>query len=194
MLQQARRNGGALPDLETIRCRLRSQGPLAGVPTVAEYLPIWLQDLEVDENTRNSYACHVRLHLIPYLGDVVLDQLRPHHVQALIRRIKERNEEILGARSSLDPDGRRSVAGVRTTGEATRHRIRAALRTGAAQTVGPDEALDDYDALIECSGHPDALTAGIKALRPAGTAVLVGMGPGEEGTLPLARSRAARSG
>ena len=54
------------------------------------------------------------------------------------------------------------------------------------RTAGPDDDLgDDFDALIECSGHPDALTAGIKALRPAGTAVLVGMGPGEEGTLPL---------
>jgi hypothetical protein len=122
MLQQARRNGGALPDLETIRRRLRSQGSLAGVPTVAEYLPEWLQDLEVDENTRNSYACHVRLHLIPYLGEVVLDQLRPHHVQGLIRRIKERNEEILDAQPSLDSDIRKSVAGVRATGEATRHR------------------------------------------------------------------------
>src|SRR3954451_12705776 len=59
-------------------------------------------------------------------------------------------------------------------------------RTGATRTVTPDDELDgDYDALIECSGHPGALTAGIKALRPAGTAVLVGMGPGEEGTLPL---------
>jgi L-iditol 2-dehydrogenase len=29
------------------------------------------------------------------------------------------------------------------------------------------------------------VAAGIKALRPAGTAVLVGMGPEEDGTLPL---------
>ena len=43
----------------------------------------------------------------------------------------------------------------------------------------------EADALIECSGHPAALTAGIKALRPAGVAVLVGMGPAEEGTVPL---------
>jgi L-iditol 2-dehydrogenase len=66
------------------------------------------------------------------------------------------------------------------------HRLELALRTGATRTATPgDELGDDFDALIECSGHPGALTAGIKALRPAGTAVLVGMGPGEEGTLPL---------
>jgi L-iditol 2-dehydrogenase len=39
--------------------------------------------------------------------------------------------------------------------------------------------------LIECSGHPASLKAGIAALRPAGTAVLVGMGPEEEGVVPL---------
>ena len=66
-------------------------------------------------------------------------------------------------------------------------RLALAERTGATRVVRAGEPLDDLDAdaLIECSGHPDALTAGIKALRPAGVAVLVGMGPGEEGTLPL---------
>jgi L-iditol 2-dehydrogenase len=66
-------------------------------------------------------------------------------------------------------------------------RLALATRTGATRVVRAGEPLDDLDAdaLIECSGHPDALTAGIKALRPAGVAVLVGMGPGEEGTLPL---------
>ncbi len=66
-------------------------------------------------------------------------------------------------------------------------RLALAERTGATRIVRAGEPLDDLDAdaLIECSGHPDALTAGIKALRPAGVAVLVGMGPGEEGTLPL---------
>jgi L-iditol 2-dehydrogenase len=66
------------------------------------------------------------------------------------------------------------------------HRLALARRTGATQTVTPGDDLDlDADALIECSGHPAALAAGIRALRPAGTAVLVGMGPEEEGTLPL---------
>ena len=74
-----------------------------------------------------------------------------------------------------------------TVSDVNAHRLELARRTGATATAAPgDELGDDFDALIECSGHPDALTAGIKALRPAGTAVLVGMGPGEEGTLPLA--------
>jgi L-iditol 2-dehydrogenase len=38
--------------------------------------------------------------------------------------------------------------------------------------------------LLECSGHPAATVAGIRALAPAGRAVLVGMG-GDELPLPL---------
>jgi L-iditol 2-dehydrogenase len=69
-------------------------------------------------------------------------------------------------------------------------RLEMARRTGATRTLKIDEEpLEDagleVDALIECSGHPAALAAGIGALRPAGTAVLVGMGPSAEGTVPL---------
>ena len=73
-----------------------------------------------------------------------------------------------------------------TVSDVNPHRLELAARTGATRTAAPDDLGDDYDALIECSGHPGALIAGITALRPAATAVLVGMGPGEEGTLPLA--------
>jgi L-iditol 2-dehydrogenase len=71
------------------------------------------------------------------------------------------------------------------------HRLGMAERTGATRTINVAEArLEDSgveaDALIECSGHPASLTAGIASLRPAGRAVLVGMGPEEEGTVPLA--------
>jgi L-iditol 2-dehydrogenase len=70
------------------------------------------------------------------------------------------------------------------------HRLGLAERTGATRTINvAEEPLEDagleVDALIECSGHPASLKAGIAALRPAGTAVLVGMGPEEEGVVPL---------
>ena len=66
-------------------------------------------------------------------------------------------------------------------------RLELARQTGATRALraGEDEPAE-ADALIECSGHPGALQAGIAALRPAGTAVLVGMGPGESGEVPLA--------
>jgi L-iditol 2-dehydrogenase len=66
-------------------------------------------------------------------------------------------------------------------------RLGLAEQTGATRALraGQDEP-SEADALIECSGHPAALGAGIHALRPAGTAVLVGMGPGDTGEVPLA--------
>jgi L-iditol 2-dehydrogenase len=67
-------------------------------------------------------------------------------------------------------------------------RLALAARTGATRTLvsGRDEP-STADVLIECSGHPAAVAAGIGAVRPAGVAVLVGLGPGETGELPLAR-------
>jgi L-iditol 2-dehydrogenase len=66
-------------------------------------------------------------------------------------------------------------------------RLALAERTGATRVVRAGEPLEDLDAdaLIECSGHPAALAAGIAAVRPAGTAVVVGMGPEEDATVPL---------
>jgi L-iditol 2-dehydrogenase len=74
-----------------------------------------------------------------------------------------------------------------TVSDVNEQRLEVARRTGATRTLSPQDGFDDLEAdvLIECSGHPVALSAGINALRPAGTAVLVGMGPGEEGTVPL---------
>jgi L-iditol 2-dehydrogenase len=66
-------------------------------------------------------------------------------------------------------------------------RLEMARRTGATRALraGEDEPAE-ADALIECSGNARAMQAGIAALRPAGTAVIVGMGPGETAEIPLA--------
>jgi len=67
------------------------------------------------------------------------------------------------------------------------HRLALAERTGATRAVrAGEEPPSTADVLIECSGHPAALHAGIAVLRPAGTAVIVGMGPGETAEVPLA--------
>jgi L-iditol 2-dehydrogenase len=69
------------------------------------------------------------------------------------------------------------------------HRLAAALRHGATLALdagdGPAAGLE-FDAFVDCSGAPSAISAGIAALRPAGRAVLVGMGP-DEITVPLGR-------
>jgi L-iditol 2-dehydrogenase len=78
-----------------------------------------------------------------------------------------------------------------TVTDVNSHRLGVAERTGATSTINvADAPLEDSgleaDALIECSGHPGSLKAGIAALRSAGRAVLVGMGPDEDGVVPLA--------
>jgi L-iditol 2-dehydrogenase len=68
------------------------------------------------------------------------------------------------------------------------HRLAVAERNGATAVLPAAEvraAGQDFDAFIDCSGAPPAITAGIRALRPAGRAVLVGMGP-DELVLPFA--------
>ncbi len=68
-------------------------------------------------------------------------------------------------------------------------RLAMAEKTGATRAINVSEeplAGVEVDALIECSGNERALNDGIHCIRPAGTAVVVGMGPGEESSIPLA--------
>jgi len=128
LLQATNRAGQPLPDLDTLRQRLRADAPLAQAPTLATYLTGWLADLGVDENTVRGYESHVRVHLIPHLGDIRLDQLKPRHLKAMFAAIETRNAEIVEAKGSDDPAVQATVRGVRRTGPATRQRIRATLR------------------------------------------------------------------
>jgi L-iditol 2-dehydrogenase len=63
-------------------------------------------------------------------------------------------------------------------------RLELALRTGA--TVAGEAVDFEADVLIECSGAPAALAAGLRALAPAGRAVVVGMGYDDSTAVPLA--------
>ncbi|MEW2386058.1 hypothetical protein AB0873_28760 [Micromonospora sp. NPDC047707] len=117
-----------LPDVDRLRQRLRGDGPLADMPTLADYLTGWLGHLNVDANTIGGYESIARVHLIPHLGEIPLDKLRTSHVRDMFAAIGRRNDEILAARTNSDPAVRQSVAGVRPTGPARRQRIRACLR------------------------------------------------------------------
>jgi L-iditol 2-dehydrogenase len=78
-----------------------------------------------------------------------------------------------------------------TITDVSQERLEIAKKTGATRTIDVSEeplgeAGVEVDALIECSGNERALGDGIRCIRPAGTAVVVGMGPGEESSIPLA--------
>lgn len=65
-------------------------------------------------------------------------------------------------------------------------RLATAQRFGFT-TVNPQrqEVDGSFDILIECSGAPSAIAQGIRALAPAGTAVLVGMAPDGNVQIPV---------
>ncbi|MEU8022624.1 tyrosine-type recombinase/integrase [Micromonospora haikouensis] len=128
LLQTCVRAGRPLPEVDRIRQRLRGDGSLADMVTVGEYLTEWLTHLTVDDNTAVGYESLTRVHLIPHLGEIPLDRLRTGHIKTMFAAIERRNQDILAAKASADPDVRASVVGVRPTGASTRQRIRACLR------------------------------------------------------------------
>ncbi|MDB5082674.1 MAG: Alcohol dehydrogenase GroES domain protein [Chloroflexi bacterium] len=71
------------------------------------------------------------------------------------------------------------------------HRLEVAKKYGATRVINvAEQPLNSMaiqaDVLLECSGNQNSVIEGIKALRPAGTAVIVGMGPAEEVKVPMA--------
>jgi integrase-like protein len=126
------RDGTAFPDETDIRSRARRGISLAEAPTTGAYLSEWISQLEAGDDlagsTIRSYDSHIRKHLIPQLGDIPLDTLRPRHVRAMFIAIIEHNQQLEADRTSDNPVVRAAVLGLRATGSATRHRIRATLR------------------------------------------------------------------
>ncbi|MEU4218194.1 tyrosine-type recombinase/integrase [Actinoplanes sp. NPDC026623] len=128
LLQTTVRCALPLPALDDLRSRLRTGSPLIGVPTVAEWLTTWIARVKVDPVTARTYQSHLQAHLIPHLGDIVLDRLRPHHIEQFVEQIEVRNQDIRDAHASPDAAVRAAVRGVRPTGPATIARIRSTLR------------------------------------------------------------------
>ncbi len=72
---------------EVTRGEHRDDGRL----TVGEWLNSWLVDKVADgmrPTTERSYRAHIREHLIPRLGRYRLSELRPAHVDALLRELR----------------------------------------------------------------------------------------------------------
>jgi L-iditol 2-dehydrogenase len=70
-------------------------------------------------------------------------------------------------------------------------RLARAAELGATETIDLNERPlgsggGPFDVLLECTGSEPLTSDAILALRPAGTAVLVGMGPGLEARIPVA--------
>lgn len=80
--------------------------------------------------------------------------------------------------------------------DVSRPRLETALAAGVDEAIDATDSnstanrLHGFDVLIECTGVATVVRQGIEALRPAGTAVLVGMGAGASQELPTATIQA----
>lgn len=79
--------------------------------------------------------------------------------------------------------------------DANPDRLARAAEVGATRTIdvneralGPQDG--PFDVLLECTGSESLTRDALLTLRPAGTAVLVGMGPGLEAPIPIAAMQA----
>ena len=74
-----------------LRARIEEGRPaLDGRVRVGQFLAQWLEDSarpSVRASTYRSYAMHLRLYLVPELGNVKLAELTPGHVQRLMNRM-----------------------------------------------------------------------------------------------------------
>ena len=153
LIQASVKAGQPLPDVDTIRQRLRAEVPLAAAPTVAAYLTEWVATIDVQETTRRGYQSHVRFHLIPHLGQLTLDKVRPRHVRAMFAAIEARNTEIRQAKASPDPQVRAGVKRQQPTSKSSQQLIRATLRKALNDAIadgiitGPNPA-----ALVQVKG------------------------------------------
>ncbi|WP_238005334.1 NAD(P)-dependent alcohol dehydrogenase [Dactylosporangium sp. AC04546] len=77
-------------------------------------------------------------------------------------------------------------AGTVTVTDVSEFRLGLARSMGFTAEPGGTHTSVDFDVLIECSGAPGVLAAGLARLRPAGRAAMVGM-PKEAVSLPLSQ-------
>ncbi|MGP3961674.1 hypothetical protein ACTWPT_37325 [Nonomuraea sp. 3N208] len=116
------------------RCSIRTRLAVAASTVVAllctamaAFIVAKLKDIR--ESTLLSYVSHWQTHIREVLADVRLDRLFVPGVEQVFTRIDEKNEALLAARASDDPQVRASVRGKRPTGPVTKQRIRATIRT-----------------------------------------------------------------
>jgi integrase len=129
LIEAAVNAGHVIPDPDTVRRTLHLDIAPSDLPTMAVYLTGWIAGRKkIKKGTVRSYEGHIRLHLVPALGDVRLDRLRANHIEAMYDTIDERNAAITTLRASRNPQQRAKVKGLRIVGPTTQHRILATLR------------------------------------------------------------------
>jgi integrase len=142
LIQESRRRKEDLPGYDDLRRRYAAGVAFRNGQT-GDYLIGWLERHEEygdwSETTMHSYRRTVERLFLPSFGRVPLGKLAAKHILDMFRNIDAANARLLAAKASSDPEVRRSVAGLRPTGPATKVRILAVLNSalGEAAVAGP---------------------------------------------------------
>jgi hypothetical protein len=122
---QARRS---LPGRDALARRLRADVAATTTITVGEYLWQWHAGRNLAASTLRDYAAHIRRYLVPHLGDIPIQELKAHHIQAMFAAMNARSARVGHARAGADPDEHVAVEGMRPMSPARQQRVRATLR------------------------------------------------------------------
>src|SRR6185437_2774352 len=89
LLETAVKTGAPIPTPDQIRRALHLDLAPTELPTIAQYLTDWLAGRRtIKRGTLRSYEGHMRLYLIPHLGHLRIDRLRPGHIDAMYDALK----------------------------------------------------------------------------------------------------------
>ncbi len=107
-----------IPDVDTVKTRMRSKHVLNDKMTVGQWLDRWYAQREAlhrqgrgRKKTLNSYESHVRLYLKPKIGDIRLDRLTVDDLIEMFNKIADDNDAI----SASNDDRRAKLAEKKTT-------------------------------------------------------------------------------
>ncbi|WP_112104913.1 site-specific integrase [Parafrankia sp. Ea1.12] len=136
LILDAIKAGDPLPDPEVIKERYRRRADLNPKITVADWLHTWLAGRRtIRRSTREGYEISIRLHLVPFIGDIRLDQLTIGHLDDMFDKIDARNETIRRIRAGKNPELREAFKGRKVTSDAYKQRIRATLRAALNHAI-----------------------------------------------------------
>ncbi len=167
-LLHACRPGMPLPDRDEVASRVRAGVPASADITTGQYLKSWLDGRRgLSPKTLRGYSDDINKYLIPYLGEIPLQQLRITHVQAMFRALEERNAEIRAGRASDDPVVRARWRNIRPRGDNSMQRLFATLRVALNHAVIPGRLIPINPALgveLEPEVPPQARVWTVKAI------------------------------
>lgn len=150
-----------LPDIDKTKTRLHAGQALVSTLTVGEWLDQWLAGRKRRKTTINGYESHIRVHLKPAIGHLLLDRLNVGHLVEMFNAIDDANEVIEAENAARREQEQRATWGKRSrppeaesrrlaveraklaeikpyrriTGPATQQRIRATLRKALKDAI-----------------------------------------------------------